>query len=92
MTTSEEKIFLQPEYWTLSYLTDDGQRNNEHGFASLNAALKRLRTIQFLCYPSTIQEVELFQIMELEDIDQVSLDELTYLDDRFMQAMEDSNK
>jgi hypothetical protein len=92
MTTPLEKKILQPESWTLNCLTDDSKLIKEHGFATLNSALKRLRSIQLLCYPSTIQQVELNQVLELDEIDQASQDELAYLDERFLQAMEDSRK
>jgi hypothetical protein len=92
ITTSKEKKYLQPEYWTLCYMTDDNQYQREHGFATLNSAMKRLKSIQILSYPSTIQQVELRQIFELEEIDQISQDELAYLDECFMKAMEDNEK
>ena len=92
MTTLTQNIFLGPEYWVLHYETDMDCPRKEEGFLTMNSALRRLRSLQIEHYPSTIQRVELHQIFEDDCIDGYPYDEIQYLDEQFLRAMEDPRK
>ena len=92
MTTSDVKKNMGPEYWVLSYSLGDGPPIVEHGFCTLNVAMRRLKTIQVKHFPSTIQKVELNQIFEDDMLDAAVKEELAFLDSEFTRAMGDPSK
>lgn len=92
MTTSSEDFFLGPEYWYLNCLVSDGSRISEHGFVTLNAVLGRLRSLQLSVHPSTIESIEMQEIYRSMDLAPETQEELDYLDQSFLAAMENPRK
>lgn len=68
MTTSEEE-FLGPEYWILNYVTTrDLSPQTEHGFRTLNSAMKRISQLQIYHYPATIESINLRRISDPKNL------------------------